>query len=143
MWAEAAKWLRKFGDEAVLTLLDSDGYPGSVRVDSTAYDATSGELRVAVPEALRPSEGPASLMCHYHDEKMWNIKAMHIKGRLENRDGTWVFVSTGFDAPSKLAMFSFIKGARTASQKYLDKRGLERPEVNWAAIKEVQRRIKR
>jgi hypothetical protein len=54
-----------------------------------------------------------------------------------------VSVSTGFDAPSRLAMFYFIKGARAASQKYLDKRGLERPDVNWAQIKEIQRRIKR
>jgi hypothetical protein len=32
VWAEAAKWLGKF-DEAVLTVLDTDGYPVSIRVD--------------------------------------------------------------------------------------------------------------
>ena len=68
MWAEAAKWLNKF-DEAVLTVLDSDGYPGSVRVDPRAYDAATGELPSAVPDALRAVEGPANLLCHYHDER--------------------------------------------------------------------------
>ena len=32
MWAEAAKWLGKF-DETVMTALDANGYPVSIRVD--------------------------------------------------------------------------------------------------------------
>ena len=36
MWAEAAKWLGKF-DETVLTGLDVDGYPVSIRVDPRNY----------------------------------------------------------------------------------------------------------
>ena len=81
-------------------------------------------------------------MCHHHDEKMWNISSIHVKGYLQKRDGAWVFVTTSFNAPSKLAMLSFIKGARTSAQKYLRKRGLERPAVNWLEIKEIQRRVK-
>ena len=65
-----------------------------------------------VPDALRAVEGPANLLCHYHDEKLWKLNAIQIKGRVENRDGAWVFVSTTFNAPSKLAMLSFIKGTR-------------------------------
>jgi hypothetical protein len=141
VWAEAAKWLNKF-NEAVLTVLDSDGYPASVRVDPRAYDPVTGELVAALPDEVRAAEGPAGLMCHYHDEKMWNIKAIQIKGRAENRDGTWVFVTTAFNAPSKVMFLSFIMGARRAAQKYLDKRGLDRPVVNWAAIKDIQRDIK-
>jgi hypothetical protein len=141
VWAEAAKWLGKF-NEAVLTVLDSDGYPGSVRVDPRAYDPATGELSAALPDALRAVEGPANLMCHYHDEKMWNIKAIQIKGQIENRDGTWMFVSSTFKPPAKLAFWSFVKGARASAQKYLDKRSLDRPAVNWAPIKEIQRRVK-
>jgi pyridoxamine 5'-phosphate oxidase-like protein len=40
VWAKAAKWLTKF-DEAVLTVLDANGYPASVRVDPRAYDGTT------------------------------------------------------------------------------------------------------
>ena len=141
MWTEAAKWLGKF-DGAVLTTLDADGYPASVRVDSRAYDAATGELAATLPGALHIVDGPANLLCHYHDEKLWKLNAISIKGRLENRNGSWVFASTAFNAPSKLALLSFIKGVRTAAQKYLDKLGLDRPDVDWAAVKEVQRRAK-
>lgn len=137
----ATKWLNKF-DEAVLTVLDSDGYPASVRVDPRAYDATTGELPTTLPDELQAVEGPASLLCHSHDEKMWNLQLVPFKGHTEKRQGTWVFVIDDFQPPSKLAYLSFIAGARRAGNKYLEKRGLKRPDVNWAAIKEAQRRAK-
>lgn len=140
MWAEAAKWLGKF-DEAVLTVLDADCYPVSIRVDALTYGAATGKLPAALPDVLRAVEGPANLLCHYHDEKMWKLKAIQVRGRLEKRNGEWDFVSTSFKAPPKLALLSFLKDIRTSAQKYLDKRGLERPEVNWAAVKEIKRRI--
>ena len=141
MWTEAAKWLGKF-DGAVLTMLDADGYPASVRVDSAAYDAGTGELLANLPSELHIVDGPANLLCHYHDEKLWKLNMISIKGRVENRDGSWVFATTAFNAPGKLAMLSFLKGVRVAGQKYLDKRGLSRPQVNWASVKEIARRAK-
>jgi hypothetical protein len=141
MWDDAAKWLNKF-DEAVLTALDKEGYPVSVRVNPRNYDATTGTLSVTLPDTLGAVAGPANLMAHYHDEKLWKLNAIGIKGRLEDHGNTWVFQSAHFDAPSKLAFVQFLKGAGASAQKYLDKRGLERPPVNWAAVKEVQRRAK-
>jgi hypothetical protein len=140
VWAEAAKWLGKF-DEAVLTVLDADGYPASVRVATRTYDTATGRLPATLPDVLRPIEGPANLLCHYHDEKMWNLKAIQVKGRLEKRDCEWDFVTTSFNPPSKLALFAFLKSTRTAAQKYLDRRGLKRPEVNWVAVNEIKRRV--
>ena len=96
-----------------------------------------------LPGALHVVDGPANLLCHYHDEKLWKLNAISIRGRVENRDGSWVFATTSFNAPSKLAMLSFVKGVRSAAQKYLDRRDLDRPEVDWAAAKEIQRRAKR
>jgi hypothetical protein len=95
VWAEAAKWLGKF-DEAVLTVLDADGYPVSVRVGALTYDAATGKLPAALPDVLRAVEGPANLLCRYHDEKMWKLKAIQVRGRLEKRNGEWDFVSTSF-----------------------------------------------
>ena len=141
MWSEAAKWLNKF-DEAVLTVTDAGGYPASVRVDPSGYDPATGELAVTLPEASRAVEGPANLMCHSHDEKLWNLQLLAIKGKLEDKGGSWVFCSERFDPPSKLALVDFIRNCRRSAQKYLDKRGLNRPAVNWAAIKEIQRRTK-
>jgi hypothetical protein len=141
VWAEAAKWLGKF-DEAVLTGVDADGYPVSVRVKPGDYDATTGTLPASFPSALHVVEGPANVLAHSHDEKMWHLNMIQIKGRLEHRNDGWVFQSTNFDAPSKLAFVQFVRSNSTAAQKYLDKRGLKRPRVNWAAVKEIQRRAK-
>ena len=141
MWAEAAKWLNKFPD-AVLTATDDEGYPASVRVPTRAYAAATGELPVSLTDALRFAEGQANLLCHSHNEKMWNLQMVTVKGTLEKRDGAWVFRTEGFSPPSKLAALDFVRNARRAAQKYLDKRDLPRPTVNWAAIKEIQRRAK-
>ena len=141
MWAEAAKWLDGF-HEAVLTVTDATGYPASVRVDPHDYDATTGELAVSLPEVLTPVAGPANLLCHSHDEKLWNLKMIVVKGRVEGGDGSWVFASEHFDAPSRAAVVFFVRNLRRSAQKYLDKRGLARPEVNWAAVKQIQRRAR-
>lgn len=141
MWAEAAKWLSKF-DEAVLTGVDAEGYPVSIRVNPRDYDAATGTLPVSFPAALPVVEGPANVLAHSHDEKLWHLNMIQIKGRLESRDGGWVFQSTNFNAPSKLAFVQFVRNNSTAAQKYLDKRGLKRPPVNWSAVKEIQRRAK-
>jgi hypothetical protein len=138
--ADAAKWLGKF-DEAVLTALDADGYPFSVRVKTRLYSAETGQLPVALPDVLGAVEGPANLLCHYHDEKLWKLKALQVRGRLEKRKGEWEFVTTSFTPPSKLQLFVFLKGAGTAAQKYLDRRGLKRPDVNWESVNEIKRRV--
>ena len=141
MWAEAAKWLNKF-DEAVLTALDADGYPVSVRVNPREFDSATGTLSVTLPETLGAVGSPANLMAHYHDEKLWKLNAIGIKGSLQRQDDGWVFQSTRFDAPSRLAFVQFLRGTSASAQKYLDKRGMQRPPINWAAVKEVQRRAK-
>ncbi|KGI69427.1 hypothetical protein MJO55_20595 [Mycolicibacterium rufum] len=142
MWAEAAKRLSRF-PEAVLTALDADGYPTSVRVPTRHYDAGSGELYVKMPDRSRVAESPANLLCHSHDEKLWRLDSTHVRGRLERRDDEWVFVSESFMPPSRLQIVAFLRGTGTSAQKYLDRRGLARPTVNWAAVKEVRQRAKR
>jgi hypothetical protein len=141
VWAEAAKWLNKF-PEAVLTATDEDGYPFSVRVPTNGYDGSTGEVTIAVPDNVHPVNGPASLLCHSHDEKMWNLQMITVKGTLEKRGTTWTFITESFTPPSKLMMLDFVRNARNSARRYLDKRGLSRPEVNWASIKDVQRRAK-
>jgi hypothetical protein len=141
VWAEAAKWLGKF-DGAVLTGVDADGYPVSIRVNSRDYDAATGALAVTFPSAFHAVEGPANVLAHSHDEKLWKLNMIQIKGRLESRGEDWVFQSTKFEAPTKLAFVQFLRSNRASAQKYLDKRGLKRPPVNWDAVKEIQRRAK-
>jgi hypothetical protein len=73
---------------------------------------------------------------------MWKLQMVTIKGKLEKASGEWVFCSETFNPPSRLAFVDFIRGARKSAQRYLDKRDLPRPEVNWSAIKDAQRRAK-
>lgn len=139
MWSDAANRLSRF-PEAVLTALDADGYPISVRVDTRRYDAATGELPAVLPAQLAAVEGPANLLCHYHDDALWNLDSTQVKGRLERRGDRWVFVSTVFTPRSRLQLVSFLRSTHSTAQKYLDSRGLPRPAVNWTAVKEIQRR---
>ena len=143
MWAEAAKWLAKF-PEAVVTAVDTDGYPVSIRQTAPHYDAETGQMPVAWPPDLTVAEGPATILCHSHDEKAWNLKAMQIKGRLERRAGEWTFISTAFTPPSGMliAFWQFSKNGRAATRRYLDKRGITPPTVNWDAIHDLWRRAR-
>jgi hypothetical protein len=143
VWAEAAKWLAKF-PEAVVTAVDTDGYPVSIRQTAPDYDAETGQMPVAWPPDLNVAEGLAIILCHAHDEKAWNLKAMQIKGRLERRGNEWTFISTAFTPPSGMliAFWQFSKNGRVATRRYLDKRGITAPTVNWDAIHDLWRRAR-
>ena len=141
MWSEPARELASF-EEAVVTALDSSGYPVSVRHKTPHYEPTTGEFTVVWPLGLSVAEGPAVVLCHSHDENLWNIKQMQIKGRLERRADRWVFTSAGFRCPprSQLAVFwRMSRDMRRAGRRYLDRRGLEMPTVNWKALQALRR----
>jgi hypothetical protein len=141
MWAEAAKWLAKY-PEVVVTALDVDGYPFSVRQSASHYDAATGELPVVPPETFRPTGGPANLLCHSHDESLWNLSAIQIKGTLDRRADDWVFVILAFTPPSRFALWDLMKRMRAASRSYLARRQLAVPEVDWVAIEEIWKHVR-
>lgn len=143
MWTDAAKALAAF-PEVVVTAVGPDGYPVSVRQNSLRYDAVTGEMLVAWPEEVAVAEGPANLLCHSHDENLWNIKALQIKGHLERRGDDWVFIGSAFTPPSSMVvtLWRAARSNRAAGHRYLQRRGLERPQVNWPAITEMHRRVR-
>jgi hypothetical protein len=138
MWAEAAKWALKFS-EGVLNAVDASGYPISVRQLSLPYDAATGTMPVVLPPSLGAVEGPASLLCHFHDEKLWSLRMALLKGRLERRDGTWVFVTTSFTPPSPLRQ---IRDMSKTTQRYLEQRNLPMPKVDFAAVERMWTRAR-
>lgn len=127
-----------------MTVVDADGYPVSIRQTASRYDAETGQMPVVWSPDFAFTEGPAIILCHSHDEKAWNLKMMQIKGRLERRTGDWVFVSTAFTPPSGrlITFWHLSKNGRAAARRYLDKRGLTPPVVNWGAIDELWRRAR-
>lgn len=82
---------------AVLCSLDDEGTPLLRRVRPTADPAQRALLVTEDAEPLRA--GPASLLCHSHDEKLWNLRSMVTVGRLEPRDGGWAFLPSRFVFP--------------------------------------------
>lgn len=141
MWHLAAESLGRF-PEPIVTALSRDGYPISIRQHSVTYSAKSGEMLVSVPEAVDMMPGPANLLAHSHDDELSNLQMVHIKGRLEKRARDWVFVSTAFTPPPEgrfQSLSQMAKAMRRSSLRYLSTRGLDRPQVNWAALSKLQR----
>lgn len=140
MWQLASESLSDF-PEIVVTAVGIDGHPVSVRQHAPRYDAHTGEMPVVIPASLAPAAGPANVLAHSHDENLWNLRIVRIKGRLERRDGGWTFVSTSFTPPSPAGFKSrwqMAKAMRRSSSRYLAARGLRRPKVNWTIIKSMQ-----
>ena len=132
-WKRAKKDLAKY-PEAVLNAVDAGGRGVSVRQLQLAFDAQRGTLPVTLPESLGVVEGPASLLAHYHDEQLWNLRSMLIKGRLERRDGAWVFVAGSYRPNTPM---DFLRGTRVAARKYLERRGLPRPKPAYDVIRRL------
>lgn len=140
MWDEIV-WLLPDFDTAVLTGLDAEGYPYGVRVRPRA-DATGQVLRVPLPAYTPIQAGPASLLCHAHDEKLWNLRSFLVRGVLRREVGGWAFEprvfvpGAGVEGP--MGMVRFVSGSRRNTERYLEKRGLARPSIPWNRINEIK-----
>ena len=137
MWDEITKSLAQFPD-AVLTTVEADGYPLSIRCQPQA-DAATRVLRVPTAGGVDLRPGPASLLCHSHDENLWKLRAFLVRGRIETGDGSWVFHPQKFipggGMGGPLGDVRAIVGARRTAKRYLTQRGLARPAIPWDRIK--------
>ena len=127
MWHLVAKSLSRFPD-VIVTAMSIRGYPVSVMQRSPRYDATTGEMPVLITESVDVVPGPANVLAHYHDENLWNLQTMRIKGRLEKCHGDWIFVSTAFTPPpweGNKSRWRMATTMRRTSRRYLATRGLE------------------
>lgn len=116
---------------AVLTWIAPDAGPASTRVRPTV--ATDGRLLLADDADL--VAGPASLLCHAHDERLWSQRSFVTVGSLERTDGQWAFASERFIAGSStspLRALRMFREARATTRRYLARRGLSRPAVAWS-----------
>jgi hypothetical protein len=141
MWPEISKYLYQF-DSAVLTGLDAGGYPFSVRC--RPYPDKSGEevLRVALPADTPIRPGPAGLLCHRHDENLWNLKSFLVRGSLGHDVGGWRFEPIRFVPGVGIgglpATIRFFVGSRRNAARYLKNRGLARPQIPWDEINAIK-----
>lgn len=140
MWAEIERHLPQF-ESAVLNARDGGGYPFSVRCHPE-QDRPAGLLRLDLAEGTNARPGPASLLCHSHDEMLWNQKIFLLRGRLEETEAGHVFrpekFVPGIGIGGPVSMVRTVIGARRAAAAYLKKRGLERPLIPWAEVEAVK-----
>jgi hypothetical protein len=145
MWAEVRQHLRGFSSP-VLTGVDSDGYPFSIRC-APELDESKQVLRVSLPGWTRIRQGPASLLCHRHNHLLWDLRSFMVRGNLEPAGGeTWLFRPTrfvsGVGVGGLAGMIRFGLAKRRAARRYLERRGLARPRIDWVQLKALQARAR-
>ncbi len=139
MWDDIEKHLGDFPN-AVLTVVDDAGYPLSVRC-TPEPDNSNHVIRIKLPSYSIITFGSASLLCHKHDELLWNPKSFLITGSLEKDEIGCKLVPRRF-IPGMgignffLALIQMTRNGRRTAKRYLEKRGLSRPKVPWKDIQD-------
>jgi hypothetical protein len=140
MWAEISEHLPDF-ESAVVTGVDSGGYPYSVRCRTT-LDVGARTLQPEMPPDTPIRPGPASLLCHRHDEDLWNLKSFLVRGTLSPEGRGWSFrperfiPGAGIGGP--MGMVRFVVGSRRNVRRYLKRRGLARPRIPWKEYEAIK-----
>ena len=141
--ADVARHLRDY-DSAVITGVDAEGYPFSIRC-TPRPDPAAPLLRVQVPEHSGIQPGPASLLCHKHDDQLWNQRSFAVRGTLSKDAAGWTFHPQHFipgAAGDLWSLINFVRGARRAAKRYLAQRGLRRPKIPWKQIQVLWAEVK-
>jgi hypothetical protein len=140
MWDRLVKYLATFSS-AVITGMDAEGYPFSVRC-TPRIDHAQQVLRIEIPADVPIQRGPAGLLCHSHDEWLWSLKSFLVRGALEQVGNEWTFhprqLIPGGGVAGPLGDMRALLHARRIARRYLEKRGLPRPAIPWGAIKALR-----
>ena len=140
MWTDLQQVLPRFSS-AVLTFVDDHGYPFSVRCQPTP-EPTTQSFRLDAPSAVPLRAGPAGLLWHWHDERLWNQVSYSTRGRLERIADTWIYCPThytpGMGVGGVLSLLKFVSNARRNAAAYLSRRDLKRPRVPWRQINKIK-----
>ena len=139
-WDTLVDWLGRFPD-AVLTGLDRAGRPAGAR-GVPRPDPGARVLRWGRMAGLDLVEGPASVLCHSHDAKLWTLASFVVRGHLSTGTGgdpEWVFTprsvvaGTGMSGP--LGDARGFWAARLRAGRYLARRRIPRPSVPWDTVR--------
>lgn len=140
MWDELRAELDNGYESAVLNGIDDDGRPGSTRVDVVADEPV---LRCTPRFPVRLGDGPASLLLHRHDDKLWNLRSTLVRGDLRVDGGTFVFTPStnvpGMGHGGARALIGLLRRARRTTVAELAARGQERPKITWDALERAKR----
>jgi hypothetical protein len=133
---EIAKHLGEFGS-AVLSWVDSTGYPFSLRCHPVVDEAKQ-VLSLDLPSYAPATSGPAGLLCHRHDERLFGLRSFLVRGSLEQRVDRWCFrpirFVPGAGVSGIIGDLRFTRKAQAQAKRYLAVRGLPRPAIPWQVL---------
>jgi hypothetical protein len=130
VWDDLVRNLAKY-PSAVLTVHDSAGYPFSIRCVPRP-DAARQVLHVDLPGYVRAKAGPAGLLCHVHDDNLWNMSNVVAYGELEHHADGWVFRARRMieGAAPRNSLRTQLR-PRASAKRYIAKHGMQWPPVPW------------
>ena len=139
MWNEIARYLPEF-TTGVLTAFDSRGGPFSLRIQPS-LDVGSQVIRFSLPASSFLQPGKACLLCHRHDQNLWNLKSFVVQGNLAQTETGWLLEPVKFIPGMGIGGVSsylhFVTNGRKNTNLYLQKHNMPRPKVNWDEIMDL------
>ncbi|MER5428429.1 pyridoxamine 5'-phosphate oxidase family protein [Streptomyces sp. NPDC002588] len=129
---------------AVLAARDASGAPVLARTRPVPAD---GGFAVDVPADCAAAPGPASLLVHRHDEKLNDMHNALVRGELRRSGRSWLLVPDRVVEPMGSGRpgdaFRVLRRTNSATARYLERRGLSRPAVQWAEFKALAADVRR
>lgn len=138
MWSEINRYLPEF-DSAVLSAIDQQGRPLSVRCRPHLNGVD--DLTLSAAKGMVPQPGPACLLFHQHDDRLWSLKSFVLRGTLNVTDHGWRFEPEqfipGMGIGGLRSYWRLLVNGRRRTVRYLRKRGLDRPRIPWDEFQEM------
>ncbi len=144
MWDELTGLLAEY-ESSVITGVDINGYPVSLRCNPRV-DVDAKVLRYDLPENLGIQPGPASLLCHKHDEWLFNMTSFGVRGVLERDGDSWLLHPKRIIPGAGLGpmdLLNLVRNGRKNTKRYLERRGLARPKIPWDEVKAAYKDVKK
>jgi hypothetical protein len=118
---------------------DEEGRPLSLRCLAEVNGDDSLTLSAAEGILLQP--GPACLLFHFHDDRLWNLKSFVLRGQLDNVTQEWIFRLERFIAGMGIgglrSFWRLLVNGRRRTARYLKKRDLDRPRIPWDEFRQM------
>ncbi len=139
MWDDIIRGMRHFNG-GILTGIDQTDRPAGFPCRPEP-DHESKLLLISVADAPALRDGPASLLFRKHDERLVKLRSFLLRGRIQRFGDEWHFEPLALvSGQGHGGPFSYIRLLRTGrrnSRRYLARRGLARPQVEWTEIEEL------
>ena len=138
MWREVRREASRFSS-GVISGMGDEGTPVSGRC-SPRVDV---QRRLLVldgdPHPVLP--GPAAVLYHRHDDRLWRLRSCLMTGTLTHVDGEWLFGPVrfipGMGIGGALSYLRLLVNGRKNTSRYLAVHSLTRPQPAWEEIEQL------